>query len=194
MEELLTMNTKDSEEQRDTIILKKPTEEYAPDILKFYREIILANDKDSFAGCSGLDKADTLEKVKKWIKDTELRSKEETCPRDKVPSDVYIAVRKSDNKIVGIIDLRHHINHPVLGLWGGHIGYSVRPCERGKGYAKEMLRQNLLKCKELGIERVMITCSVDNPASERTILANGGVYEKNVEVDGELIKRFWIEV
>ena len=46
---------------------------------------------------------------------------------------MYIAVRKTDDKIVGVIDLRHHINHPILGTWGGHCGYSVRPSERGKG-------------------------------------------------------------
>lgn len=31
-----------------------------------------------------------------------------------------------------------------------------------------------------------------NPASKKTILANGGVFEKTVEVDGSRIKRYWI--
>ncbi len=39
-----------------------------------------------------------------------------------------------DNRVVGAIDLRHHIDHPILGTWGGHCGYSVRPSERRKGY------------------------------------------------------------
>lgn len=173
------------------IILKKPTMEYAEDIERFRQELIKANDTDSFAGCIGLDTADSAEK---WIKDAEMYENEESCPKDKVPSSMYIAVRLCDNKIVGAIDLRHHINHPILSAWAGHMGYSVRPDERGKGYAKEMLRQNLLNCRLYGIEKVLISCNSDNTASERVILANNGVFESEVEVDGTRIKRFWITI
>ena len=107
---------------------------------------------------------------------------------------MYIAVRKTDDKIVGVIDLRHHINHPILGTWGGHCGYSVRPSERGKGYAKEMLRLNMQNAKELGIEKLLVTCDVNNKASEKTILANGGVCENTIDVDGKQMKRYWIKV
>jgi len=109
-----------------------------------------------------------------------------------VPSHTYMAVRKEDNKVVGIIDLRHHINHPILGSWGGHCGYSVRPSERGKGYAKEMLRLNKRNAKALGIPKLLITCDEKNIASEKTIISNGGVYEKTIEVDGTKMKRYWI--
>lgn len=56
-----------------------------------------------------------------------------------------------------MIDLHHHINHPILGTWGGHCGYSVRPSERGKGYAKEMLRLNIKNAKVIGIEKLLVT-------------------------------------
>ena len=85
---------------------------------------------------------------------------------------MYLAVRKSDDKIVGVIDLRHHINHPILGTWGGHCGYSVRPSERGKGYAKEMLRLNIQNAKSMGIEKLLVTCDVKNIAIEKRIIAN----------------------
>ena len=111
-----------------------------------------------------------------------------------MPSHMYLAVRKADNRIVGLIDLRHHINHPILGTWGGHSGYSVRPSERGHGYAKEMLRQLLPKAGALGIQKFLITCKVGNLASEKTILANGGVFDKIVDGNGEEIKRFWITI
>ncbi|WP_310602009.1 GNAT family N-acetyltransferase [Anaerosporobacter sp.] len=173
------------------IILIKPTMEYAEDILKFRQEILDSNDHDCFAGCNNLRECSSAEE---WIKTADIMENEETCPKDRVLSNVYIAVRLSDNKIVGIIDLRHHINHPILSVWGGHIGYSVRPTERKKGYAKEMLRLNLHNCKKYGISKVMITCDCDNIASEKTILANGGIYEKDVCVDNSVIKRYWISL
>ena len=173
------------------IKLIKPTMEYEEDIWSFRQEILDSDDKDKLAGCQYLEEcASSYE----WIEKSVLWENVETCPEGHVPSNVYIAVRQSDNRIVGIIDLRHHINHPVLELWGGHIGYCVRPDERKKGYAREMLRLNLQNCRDLGIEHVMVTCNADNIASERTIIANGGIFEKVICVEGDLIKRFWINL
>lgn len=173
----------------DEIRLIRPTMEYAKDIMDFCRELQAANDADCFAGCSGLEGCETAEE---WLCILDERERRESCPGESVPSNAYIAVRLSDNRIVGIIDLRHHIDHPILGVWGGHMGYSVRPSERGKGYAKEMLRLNLQNCRERKMDKVMVTCSRENTASEKAILANGGVFEKEVCVDGEYIKRYWI--
>ncbi len=109
-------------------------------------------------------------------------------------SDIYLAVRQSDNKIVGVIELRHHINHPVLSLWGGQIGYCVRPSERRKGYAAQMLRRILTVCRDGGQNRVLITCDENNIASEKTILSCGGKYQQTVwsENLGSNMKRYWI--
>lgn len=167
----------------------KPTLEYADDIMAYRKEFIESG--DSMDGCGKLRSCETAEE---WLKEIERYSNASTCPTDKVPSYTYIALRLSDKRIVGICDLRHHINHPVLSLWGGHIGYSVRPNERRKGYAKEMLRLVLKEARAFGLERVMITCNSDNIASEKTIIANGGVFEKDVIVDNEVIKRYWIEL
>ena len=171
------------------IILIKPTMEYADEILKFRQEILESNDRDSFAGCGNLKE---FLSASEWINYINMMESEETCPKDRVTSNVYIAVRLSDHKIVGVIDFRHHINHPILSEWGGHIGYSVRPTERCKGYAKEMLRQNLKNCKEFGLEKVMITCDWDNIASEKTIISNGGILEREIYVDGMKMMRYWI--
>lgn len=174
----------------EEIRLIEPTMEYADDIMLFRKEMMEANDNDtdSFSGCGGLEKCQTAEE---WLQRIDAHQRRND---GKVPSNTYLAVRLCDNKIVGIIDFRHHINHPVLGLWGGHIGYSVRPNERRKGYAKEMLRLTLQICKEKNLDKVMITCSRENVASEKTIIANGGVYEKEVLVDGDYIKRYWISI
>lgn len=171
------------------IKLIAPSQEYSADIMAFRTEIAFAQDDDAFAGCGSLRTCETAEE---WLEILHKRESVETCPAGGVPSNTYLAIRRSDNRIVGIIDLRHHIDHPILGLWGGHIGYSVRPSERGKGYATEMLRQNLKNCRERGLTKVLITCSDSNPASEKVIIANGGIFEKIVCVDGENIKRYWI--
>ena len=70
----------------------------------------------------------------------------------------------------------------------------MRPSERGKGYAKEMLRLNIQNAKALGIEKLLVTCDADNIASEKTILGNGGVFESTIQVEGTEMKRYWITV
>ena len=60
--------------------------------------------------------------------------------------------------------------------FASNFGYSVRPSERGKGYAKEQLRLGLQKAKAFGLNRVRIVCRDRNIGSNKTILANGGIY------------------
>ncbi len=179
----------------DEIILIEPQKKYADDIWEFRQEILECDveNEDQFAGCLSLD---VSKSAQEWIKICEFRKYEKTCEKvgATVPSHTYVAVRRRDDRVVGVIDLRHHIDHPILGTWGGHCGYSVRPSERQKGYAKEMLRLNIQNAKSMGIEKLLITCDLKNEASEKTILANGGVYEKTIDVNGEKIKRYWITV
>lgn len=180
---------------KSDIELIKATPEYAEQVWQFRKDVFDydSDNESQFAGCLSLDEATSAEE---WIRWCQLRTNEETCGQTgvDVPSTTYFAIRKKDNRLVGIIDLRHHINHPVLGTWGGHCGYTVRPSERGYGYAKDMLRVNLSNAKELGIEKLLITCHSDNAASEKTIIINGGIYEKTIVVDGTEIKRYWIAV
>ena len=69
------------------------------------------------------------------------------------------------------------------------------PSERRKGYATEMLRLALKKCKALGIEKALVTCDKNNVASAGTILKNNGAHENEVSDDkGRIMQRYWIEV
>ena len=85
------------------IKLIKPTLEYANDIMEYKKEFLQRG--DSMDGCGNLRECSTAEE---WITENELRESSKTLPPDKVTSTAYIAVRMSDNKIVGMINFRHH--------------------------------------------------------------------------------------
>ena len=87
------------------------------------------------------------------------------------------------------MNLRLRLNKELLNF-AGHIGYSIRPSERDKGYAKEALRQGLQVAKEKNIKRALVTCSTENPASRAVIVANGGVFE---DVRNG-VERYWIDL
>lgn len=109
-------------------------------------------------------------------------------PEGWVPAVQLVAFAR-DGQAVGFLNLRLRLSAYLLEE-GGHIGYSIRPSERGKGYAKEALCQGLQVAKEKNIKRALVTCSTENPASRAVILANGGQFE-DVRNGTE---RYWIEV
>ena len=92
---------------------------------------------------------------------------------EKVPARTYFLIRENDNQIVGMINIRLVLNGN-LKKFGGHIGYSIRPTERGKGYNKINLYLGLKVCQEYGIETVLMDADKDNPTSWRTMESLGG--------------------
>lgn len=100
-----------------------------------------------------------------------------------------------DGRVVGHIGLRHRLNDE-LAEYGGHIGYAVRPSHRGRGIASEMLRLVLETAAARAVGKLLLTCAPDNVASNRTILANGGVLERTVFVEriGRATNLYWIDL
>ena len=170
--------------------LTEPTMEYERQIRAYRKEFLDCG--DSMDGTGALERFDD---PCDWIAYLNRHKDPLTVPEGRVPSTQYMLVRENDQKIVGMIDIRHCLN-AYLEKYGGHIGYSVAPSERRKGYAAQMLRMALLECRKLGIEKVLITCISGNEGSRRTILKNGGIYESTVyEPDeGVSLEKYWINL
>ena len=91
----------------------------------------------------------------------------------KVPARTFFLVRDTDRRIVGMINIRLCLNER-LSHYGGHMGYSIRPTERGKGYNKINLYLGLKVCDAHGIDMVFMDADLNNPPSWKTMEALGG--------------------
>lgn len=98
-----------------------------------------------------------------------------------------------NGEFIGHTNIRHEIPGK-LAERGGHIGYAIRPSKQKQGYGKKILELALIEAKKLGLKKILLTCDDKNIASQKTIEANGGVLENIIELDGEMIRRYWIEI
>ena len=172
----------------ETWTLVRPTEAHLDEV-RAYREAFLAAG-DSMDGTGPLRRCEDPEE---WLRRVRSYEDPATVPEGLVVATQYLCVREKDGAVLGMLQLRHYLNE-YLEKYAGHIGYSVRPDARRRGVAKWMLHEVLPICRELGLEKVMISCFTGNEASRRTILANGGVYENTVYEpdDREWLERYWI--
>ena len=123
-----------------------------------------------------------------WLETIQLAEAGIGLPQGFVPY-IQLVAFATDGQAVGFLNLRLRLSDYLLQE-GGHIGYSVRPSARGKGFAKEQLRQGLQVAKSKNIKRALVTCDRDNAASRAVILANGGVLE-DIRSGKE---RYWIDI
>lgn len=126
-----------------------------------------------------------------WLKIITYNLHKETANSKYGTSDTFFAVN-NEQKIVGIITFRHELTDFYKNA--GHIGYSVCPSERGKGYGEEMLRQMLSFAKEKGFDNVLLVCRNDNAASQKVILKNGGKAVRAFSEDGIDRKEYCIKL
>jgi len=130
------------------------------------------------------DFSDYVHRVDAW-------SRGEGLPAGFVPQTYLIALVGTE--VVGRISIRHRLND-FLERVGGHIGYGVVPGHRCKGYGCAILRQGLHVARDLGLDRVLLTCDDDNEGSRKIIEANGGVLESVLEAPDlrRSKRRYWI--
>jgi len=143
-----------------------------------------------YSGLANLEEATSYED---WVKE-KANEKNGIDLRDGyVPCTTLFLKRMSDNKVCGSISIRHELNE-FLFNFGGHIGYSITPSERGKGYGKLQLKMALEIAKDLGIEKCLITADETNTLSNKTIISEGGVLENTVMWNNEPLNRYWINL
>ncbi len=140
-----------------------------------------------------------------WLEHNIKNRQKSTVDPNWVPATTFFAVRKQDCKIVGMIDIRHNLKNEFLAQYGGHIGFSVRPSERKKGYGTEILKMGIEYAKSLGIKKMMLGCFSDNLPSIRTIVKCGGILKdtklysggqllKIHEMQEKLVNIYWIDL
>ena len=173
------------------IELVRLTPEYEPQLVDMLTEWLADIEKNHTNHSPWMIFRNDFHNFQYYLENLEI--KEETAD-GRVPDTTLFCLDKDRNIFVGAVNIRHYLNEGLLQC-GGHIGDGIRPTERRKGYATAMIALALEKCRELGIERVLMTCNTDNPASAKTIMKNGGVLENEViNEDGEPEQRYWIDL
>ena len=162
--------------------LVKPSEEHFNQ-LKELKQDFINNNEPRIQGSGSIDKYNDLDE---WL--TSINEIEQGKNEKIVPATYYLIL--SDEEVVGTICIRHYLTKD-LEEFGEHIGYSIKPSSRRKGYAKEALRLILKLYKDKYAE-ILIICEDDNIASNKTIIANGGVLINQIEKFGLKINRYKI--
>lgn len=171
--------------------LIKPTLEYKNEAIQYIQEQYEYN--SSINGAGGLDRY--LENYEGWLQKLE-EDRNRPVTKERVPAETFFLVRENDNKIIGMINIRFALNEKLRRV-GGHIGYSIRPTERRKGYNKINLYLGLLECQKRGLKKVMLSCDKVNLGSAKTIQSFDAELEKEFyddEVYNCLEQVYWIDV
>lgn len=173
--------------------LENPSMERKKDVIEYMNEHVKYN--SAINGTGSFDhvlEGETYEEcMDRYYK---IQDNEYAKSIDRCPGKTYFLIRKNDNKLIGMINIRHHLS-PKMLVHGGHIGYGIRPTERRKGYNKINLYLGLLKAlEEFNLDKVMLDCDVKNLGSDKTIQALGGVLERTDidDYDGVLTNVYWI--
>lgn len=163
--------------------LEKPSLERKEEAIEYIIEILKDN-----SGTDGTNKLrHYIYNYEEWI--IKLENDEKIIPSEEaVPSKTYFLIRENDNKIVGMIHINLTLNEMLKDI-GGHIGYSISPKERRKGYNKINLYLALIECQKNNLDVIMLDCLKENEGSARTIKALGGylVKEETKNFHGESV-------
>lgn len=185
------MYVNDMDSRKDELIFVAPAMEYADEIVSYRQEMLEAN--SSFDGCFSMKRMpnpkDFIEHCAGWA-DTARE-----LGINGARGNVFLVLRKYDMKMVGCLQV-HTVLNDFMQEYTGHIGYSVRPSERRKGYAKRILAYAIKYMDSQGFDEIFISCIPENEASKKTILSNGGEFIERVffEQEDVYLNRYKIQI
>ena len=185
--------------------LVEPSERYRDSFLEGAAEFDGEGHLGStYAAGLGYDLARLDRELPSFVRDLRRLGHSRRLGRSRYQDRVYWLV--DDGHYLGQTSIRPELETRYLITYGGHVGYSIRPRRRRRGYGRRILELALHRCRELGLERVLVTCDEDNLASRRIIEANGGLFESDMVMDARTARsegrgggrirkrRYWIEL
>ena len=175
------------------ITLREITIEDENEIIALCKEVKENDVENTFEGLSNIKNVDNID-FKDFLLDLEKSKNIKDIKPNLVNQTTYMMFDEN-NRVLGGVNIRYELNDNLL-KHGGHIGALIRPSERKKGYATKMISLAIEKCKELGIDKVLITCREENIGSKKAIEKNGGEYENSYydEQNNFTYRRYWINI
>jgi predicted acetyltransferase len=161
------------------------------DLLNLYKQEFFGNNEMVINGSASMDEYLSIEQ---WLLLIDsMKDRNNLAKPEWVEMSQFVLIDKEKELIIGMINIRHYLNE-YLSKFGGHVGYSVRPSQRNKGYAKVMLELAKQYLQEKGLKKILLTCDDTNIASIKTIESCGGLLENKIDKNSSLIRRYWIKL
>ncbi len=168
------------------ISLVVPKLSHITEVKNYVNETLEIENKVS--GDGGVSKFTNYEE---WLSFENNMHQKKTTPKHLVHGQTFFLM--DNQEIIGMINIRYELNDNLLEV-GGHIGYSIRPKYRKLGYGKMQLQLALEKCREIGLDKVLLTCKNTNLGSKRIIISCGGILENEIVVRENVVERYWIKL
>ena len=174
-----------------SIFLREPTENDEDEVLRMCEELKTCCDPYPFEGCINLKVVLDLS-YQRWLKQCESDKRIKDLFPTALNTINYLLVDEK-NHIYGISQLRPELNTESMKI-GGNISYAIRPSERKKGYATLQIKLLVEKARELGLDKILVTCRENNIGSYKAIINCNGIEDEPTNSRFPNIKerRFWI--